>query len=88
MTAALEAVTRRVTELHGLDETLARAVVAEVVDAFDATIDAFVARRHAELRRAGLGNEAIYERLGSELESWRFRAPQLTPRQLRRRIYG
>jgi hypothetical protein len=47
-----------------------------------------VARRHGELRAEGLRNEAIYERIREEVRQRRFAAPPLTPRQVRRIIYG
>jgi len=67
---------------------MADQVAAEVMDAFDTTVDAFIARRHTELRAQGLQNDAIYARLQAELAEGRFRAPALTDRQIRRRIYG
>ena len=88
MSGLLDSVTQRLVALHGLEEALARAVVAEVVDAFDLTVDDFVTRRHAELKRGGLSNESIFSRVRQELAVWRFRAPELSERQLRRRIYG
>jgi hypothetical protein len=66
----------------------ARRVVAEVVGYFGEEVPEFVRRRHAELQRRGLTNDAIFGRLADELTSRRFAAPELSPRQLRRLVYG
>jgi len=63
-------------------------VVAEVVDYFAEPVPDFVRRRHAELRLRGLPNETIFTTIGAELSHRRFAAPDLTPRQLRRLVYG
>lgn len=63
-------------------------LVGEVVDFQGETVDAFVRRRHRELQRDGLGNDAIWPRISSELAGRRFRAPELSERQLRRLVYG
>jgi hypothetical protein len=47
-----------------------------------------VRRRHRELQREGLANEEIFARIGEEVTARRFRAPQLSARQLRRIVYG
>ncbi len=52
------------------------------------TAEDFVRRRHGELQRGGLRNEAIYRRLAEEASSGRFRSPPLSLRQVRRIIYG
>jgi hypothetical protein len=63
-------------------------LVLEVMAYFDEPIDRFVQRRHAELRREGLRNQAIYGRLAAEIAERRFVATPLTERQIRRLIYG
>ena len=50
--------------------------------------ETFVRRRHLELQRQGLANEAIFARLEQELARRRFAAPAYTRRQLRRIVYG
>ena len=45
-------------------------------------------RRQRALQAAGLANAAIFARLAAELSTLRFRAPELTQRQIRRMIYG
>ena len=66
----------------------AQALVREVVSYFDEPVGAFVARRHSELQREGLGNADIYRLLAREIASRRFVADSLSERQIRRLIYG
>ena len=63
-------------------------LVEEVVAYFSETVDEMVRRRHRELQREGLANEEIFARIGEEVTARRFRAPQLSARQLRRIVYG
>jgi hypothetical protein len=71
-----------------LEPEEAQRVVHEVMGYLQETPDAYVRRRHRALQAEGLANEAIYARLAAELSSWRFRAPTLSCRQIRRMIYG
>lgn len=72
----------------GLDRSEARRMVEEVVSFYGETPEAFVVRRHRELRAEGMRNRAIYARLATEMDGWRFRAPRLSERQIRRIVYG
>jgi len=63
-------------------------VVAEVVDYFDETAEAYVRRRHRELKGEGLTNDAIFALVGEELRERPVRVPELSARQLRRMVYG
>jgi hypothetical protein len=63
-------------------------LVNEVLGFLAETPEAFIRRRHLALQAQGLANDAIFARLGAELERLRFRAPPLTARQIRRIIYG
>jgi hypothetical protein len=71
-----------------LPPPLARRVVEEVVSAFSEPVDELVRRRHRELKRSGLTNEAIFSRIASELTCRPVAAPTMTERQLRRAVYG
>jgi len=71
-----------------LSTSEASRVVAEIVDYFAEPVPAYVRRRHAELKRRGLTNDEIFATVGTELSTRRFAAPPLTPRQLRRMVYG
>lgn len=63
-------------------------VIAEVVSYFGDTTEVWVRRRHRELQRTGLTNDAIFERIAAELPHQRFRSADLSVRQLRRLVYG
>ena len=71
-----------------LSPSEASRVVAEVVGYFGEPVPDFVRRRHAELQRRGHTNDHIFAELGAELATWRFAPPPLSPRQLRRIVYG
>lgn len=72
----------------GLPPAECARVVADVLAFFDETVEGFVRRRHAELRAAGLANDAIFRRVAEELRVRRVAAPDLSLRQLRRIVYG
>ena len=72
----------------GLRRSEAHRVVEEVVSFYSETPETFVVRRHRELQAEGMRNRAIYTRVAAEMEGWRFRAPQLSERQIRRIVYG
>ena len=71
-----------------LGRAQAARVVSDVLADFDEIAEEFVRRRHRELQREGLRNEDAFLRIASDLEAWRLRAPALSPRQLRRIVYG
>ena len=71
-----------------LDRREAEKLIDEVLSFLDEQPDAFVRRRHLELQRQGLANEAIFARLEQELARRRFAAPAYSRRQLRRLVYG
>jgi hypothetical protein len=79
---------QRLQAVCGLTRDAASRAVLEVTDAFAYEVDDFVTARHAELQARGLDNPNIFEVLRSELGQLRFKAPRLSDRQLRRRIYG
>jgi hypothetical protein len=73
----------------GLGDGACRRLVLEVLAQYQETLDAYVQRRHQELRdRGGLKNAQIYQQILTEVPQQRFSAPQLTERQIRRMIYG
>ena len=63
-------------------------VVGDVLAYLSETPESYVRRRHLVMQGEGLSNPEIFARLQAELEQWRFRAPGLTERQIRRIIYG
>lgn len=78
----------RLQSLLGLTRLQAERAVDEVFDSLGLEVDEFIARRHAELQAQGEGNSEIFERIARELRALRFKAPELSARQIRRRIYG
>lgn len=63
-------------------------VVGEVLAYFGEPTEAFVRRRHAELRLRGLHNDRIFEQIITELADRLVAPPPVSLRQLRRMIYG
>lgn len=79
---------QRLESLLGLSAAQARRAVEEVLDSLGLEVDEYITRRHAELQAQGQGNLEIFERIAEELQALRFKAPRLSARQIRRRIYG
>jgi tRNA U34 5-carboxymethylaminomethyl modifying GTPase MnmE/TrmE len=71
-----------------LERREAERLIDEVLSFLAEQPETFVRRRHLELQRQGLANEAIFARLEQELARRRFAAPTFTRRQLRRIVYG
>ena len=88
VSSASEDAQRRLQVLLGLSPELAARAVAETLDCFQVEVDAYIVDRHAELQAQGEANPDIFERIAAELGALRFRAPALSARQIRRRIYG
>ncbi len=63
-------------------------VVAEVLGYFAEPADAFVRRRHRELKARGLTNEQAFGCISGELAARLVAPPEFSQRQLRRIIYG
>ncbi|GLW10934.1 hypothetical protein Misp01_60620 [Microtetraspora sp. NBRC 13810] len=76
------------TRTSALGPGEAARVVADVLTYFSEGTEAFVRRRHGELKSGGLTNEEIFRRISAELPSRRVAAPELSVRQLRRIVYG
>jgi hypothetical protein len=72
----------------GLSPAVATRVVSDVVAFYSETVESLVRRRHRELQAEGLTNDAIFDRIVAELVARPVAAPDLTPRQLRRIVYG
>jgi hypothetical protein len=88
LTSSAASISDHVTRSTGLHPGQAARVVSDVTAAFDETVERYVVRRHRELQAEGLVNDAIFALLADEVETWRFRAPSMTTRQLRRIVYG
>jgi len=67
----------------------AQKLVAEVIAYFSETAEAWVLRRHSELKHdEGLSNTQIYACIENELPGSVFVSRALSQRQIRRIIYG
>ncbi len=60
----------------------------EFLSFYHLEVDEFVQYRHYELKKEGLGNNEIYERIQNEIRQYRFVSADLSIRQIRRIIYG
>lgn len=77
------------TKSSRLSASEAQRLIFEVLSYFGETPEAFVVRRHQELKQVeGMANDRIYARIECELATRLFAAPALTQRQIRRIIYG
>ena len=72
----------------GLTASEAARVVDDVVAFHAEPVEAFVRRRHAELKTYGAKNPEIFARIAGELRGRVVAPPPLTERQLRRLVYG
>ena len=71
----------------GLPALIAARLVSDVIGYFGETAEQFVRRRHAELRTRHR-NDEIWSLVAAELAGRLVAAPPVTPRRLRRIVYG
>jgi hypothetical protein len=83
-----EDLVEHLTRTSSLGPGEAARVVADVLAYFSEPADAYVRRRHGELKARGLTNAEIFPRVAAELSGRRVAAPELSLRQLRRIVYG
>jgi len=88
MADPLDLARERLERLLGLAPAQAERAVSETLDCLAQGVDEYIADRHRQLQGRGVRNPAIYDTIARELRSLRFAAPALSPRQIRRRIYG
>jgi hypothetical protein len=79
---------RHVARSTGLDEATASRVVADVLAYFGQTVEEYVVKRHENLKSRNRKNDDIWPAIMDELRTRRFKADELTERQLRRMVYG
>ena len=79
---------RHVARSTGLDEATASRVVADVMAYFGQTVEEYVAERHENLKSRNRKNDEIWPLIMDELKTRRFKAGELSERQLRRMVYG
>jgi polyhydroxyalkanoate synthesis regulator phasin len=84
----LEELVMHLVRSSRLTESEARKVVDEVLAFMDETPEEFIRRRHLALQSRGLSNAEIFARIATDLQTRRFRSPELSERQIRRIIYG
>ena len=78
----------RIAISTGLPVSEAARVVEDVIAFHTEPVEAYVRRRHAELKTYGAKNPEIFARISEELADRVVAAPELTERQLRRIVYG
>ena len=79
---------RHVATSTGLDEATATRVVADVMAYFGQTVEEYVVARHENLKSRNRKNDDIWPLISGELKTRRFKAGELSQRQLRRMVYG
>jgi hypothetical protein len=79
---------RHVARSTGLDEATASRVVADVIAYFGQSVEQYVIERHSDLKNRNRKNDDIWPLIADELKSRRFKAEELSERQLRRIVYG
>jgi hypothetical protein len=79
---------RHVARSTGLDEATASRVVADVMAYFGQTVEEYVIARHETLKSRNRKNDDIWPLIAGELTARRFKAGELSERQLRRIVYG
>ena len=79
---------RHVARSTGLDEATASRVVADVMAYFGQTVEEYVVERHENLKSRNRKNDDIWPLIMEELRTRRFKADELSERQLRRMVYG
>lgn len=88
MTSGCDDLVAHLVATTGMGRPLAGRVLADVLAYFSETTEAFVRRRHRELQAGGLANAEIFDRIAGELAGRPVVPPELSPRQLRRIVYG
>lgn len=63
-------------------------LVEDIMEFFNLTLDDYVRLRHLQLQNQGVKNQEIYARISQEVKQRRFKAPELSERQIRRMVYG
>lgn len=76
------------TRTTSLSRGEAERVVADVLGYFGEPVEAFIRRRHRELKAEGLNNDQAFAEIRAELRLRVVAAPQFSLRQLRRIVYG
>lgn len=78
----------RIADSTDLSPAEADRVIEDVLAWYREPLLDYVRRRHHQLRGLGVRNDQIWDELSSEIQHRLFAPPAVTPRQLRRYIYG
>jgi hypothetical protein len=79
----------RLSTALGLPVDQVARLLEELRALYSQTLPDFVRSRHTEYKQqAGLRNEEAYRRIQEDIQQWRFRAPEISIRQIRRMIHG
>lgn len=78
----------RIADSADLSPAEANRVIEDVLAWYREPLLDYVRRRHHQLRGLGVRNDQIWDELGAEVQGRLFAAPAVSPRQLRRYIYG
>ena len=78
----------RVAVSAGLSPGEAERVIEDVIAWYREPVESYVRRRHADLQLHGIRNDEAFERILGELANRVVAPPELTPRQVRRIVYG
>ena len=81
-------VVNHITATTGLSPRDAARVVDDVLAFYAEPTEAFVRRRHGQLKERGMKNPDIFRLVMFELSTRLVAAPELSERQLRRIVYG
>jgi len=63
-------------------------LLEDIMEFFNLTLEDYVRLRHLQLQNQGVKNQEIYSRICQEVSQRRFKAPELSERQIRRMVYG
>lgn len=78
----------RIADSTDLSPAEAARVIEDVLAWYREPLVDFVRRRHHQLRGLGVRNDQIWDELGHEVAGRLFAVPPVSPRQLRRYVYG
>lgn len=79
---------RQLAERYGLSSAELGKLLDDIWLLTAETTEAYVLRRHGELRSAGMVNERSFELIAKEIAAGRFASPPPSVRQIRRILYG
>lgn len=79
---------RHILESFAISEKEFDRLLDEIHAYYELEVNEFIRQRHFQLKKEGLHNNSIYQKIREELHQRRFKAGNLSIRQIRRTIYG